>query len=109
MTLTVLCYNTQRGGEHRLPAIAEVVRAQHADVVCLVEANDRTNTETLATELGMTLVITEANSPHHLAWLSHLPLLRAVNHRLPSLNRTVLEVTVCWTNQPVRLFATHLA
>jgi endonuclease/exonuclease/phosphatase family metal-dependent hydrolase len=109
MAFTVLSYNIMRGGEERLALIGDVVRSQKADVVALIEANDRTNADMLATELRMDLALGEANSPHHVAWLSHYPLVCVRNHRLPVLSRTVLEVTVPVHDQPIHLFATHLA
>jgi len=87
MSFTVLSYNIQRGGEQRLSAIAQVIRSQNPDAVALVEAN----------------------SPHHIAWLSRSPLTQVKNHRLSVLSRTLLEVEVRWEDHPLHLFATHLA
>ena len=109
MSFTVLSYNIQRGGEQRLSAISQVIRSQNPDAVALVEANSLTNAKTLATVLGMDLAIGEANSPHHIAWLSRSTLTRVENHRLPLLSRTLLEVEVSWKDRPIHLFATHLA
>jgi endonuclease/exonuclease/phosphatase family metal-dependent hydrolase len=82
-----------------------VLREQDADVVALQEANDRSVVETLAARLRMQLVYGEANSAYAVAWLSRSAVARAVNHRLPILDKTLLEVEV----NGLRLFATHLS
>jgi endonuclease/exonuclease/phosphatase family metal-dependent hydrolase len=53
----------------------------------------------------MQLVYGEANSEFAIAWLSRLPVERSENHRLPVLEKTLLEVEVSGR----RLFATHLS
>ncbi len=109
MSLKVLSYNIWGGGEDRLPTIAAVVRGQRPDAVALLEATSRANAETLARELQMALTFGEANNAVHVAWLSRLPIRRWVNHRLPILAKTLLEIEVAWEGAPVRLFAAHLA
>jgi exodeoxyribonuclease-3 len=52
----------------------------------------------------MELAYGEANSSFAVAWLSALPAQAATNHRLPNLEKTLLEVDL----GGVRLFATHL-
>jgi endonuclease/exonuclease/phosphatase family metal-dependent hydrolase len=103
--LRVLTWNIWNGGVGRLDAIERVLREQDADVVALQEANDRAAVETLAAALDMQLVYGEANSEFAVAWLSRLPVGRAENHRLPVLEKTLLEVEVAGR----RLFATHLS
>ena len=58
----------------------------------------------LAGRLGMELVYGDANSPFAVAWLSALPVQATTNHRLPVLEKTLLEVQL----DGLRLFATHL-
>ena len=58
----------------------------------------------LAGRLGMELVYGDANSPFAVAWLSALPVQATTNHRLPVLEKTLLEVHL----DGLRLFATHL-
>ena len=53
----------------------------------------------------MQLVYGEANSDYAVAWLSRLPVTRSENHRLPVLDKTLLEIEV----GGLRLFATHLS
>ena len=107
--MKVLSYNIRLGGEDRLPDIAQIIRRAKPDVVALLEANSRSNTERLADNLSMHLTFGESNGTFHIAWLSHLPVLRSENHRLPTLAKTLLEIEVLWKGGAVRLFATHLA
>jgi endonuclease/exonuclease/phosphatase family metal-dependent hydrolase len=101
----VLTWNIWNGGQGRTDAIERVLREQNADVVALQEANDRAAVEGLAGALGMGLVYGEANSPFAVAWLSRMHVERAQNHRLPVLEKTLLEIEVAG----LRLFATHLS
>ena len=105
----VLTCNIQDGGKGRLAEIAAVIRSQNPDVVAIQEANSRLRTLRLARGLGMQMVFGRANSRHHVAWLSRLPVLRHTNHRVAPLSKTLLEVEVAWNGKPLRLFATHLA
>lgn len=107
--LKVLSYNIFDGGKKRLPDIAAIIRRHDPDVVALLEANSRSKVTALARELRMELVFGKANSKHHVAWLSRLPIERSENHRLPILSKTLLEIEVSWRDTPLRLFATHLA
>jgi endonuclease/exonuclease/phosphatase family metal-dependent hydrolase len=109
MTLRVLSYNILLGGEDRLPLIRDVIRAQRPDVVALLEANDRENAARLAGDLGLDLVLGDANSDFHVAWLSRLPVRRAENHREPIFDKTLLEIEVEWDDRPLHLFAAHLS
>jgi exodeoxyribonuclease-3 len=108
MALRLLSYNILMGGEDRLQHIAHVIAQQQPDVVALLEANERTNAETLARQLQMNLTFGTANSEFHVVWLSRLPIIRAENHRLAQLAKTLLEIEVQWEETPVTLFATHL-
>jgi endonuclease/exonuclease/phosphatase family metal-dependent hydrolase len=101
----VLTWNIWNGGEGRNDAIQRVLREQDADVVALQEANDRGLVEGLAAALDMELVYGEANGPFAVAWLSRSQVERAQNHRLPVLEKTLLEIEVAG----LRLFATHLS
>jgi exodeoxyribonuclease-3 len=82
-----------------------VLRGQDADVVALQEANDRVAAERLAERLEMELAYGEANSVFAVAALSRLPIARRENHRLPVLEKTLLELEV----DGRRLFVTHLS
>lgn len=107
--MKVLSYNIREGGDGRLPNIAGIIRRQQPDAVALLEANSRTNAESLARELGMQLAFGEANCAYHVAWLSRPPIRRWENHRHAALAKTLLEIEVAWEGAPLRLFATHLA
>jgi len=107
--LKVLSYNIQEGGRGRLRAVAELIRAQQADVVALLEANSRAGAWVLARHLKMELAFGKANSDFHVAWLSRHPIVGTTNHRLPILSKTMLEIQVVWQGELLRLFATHLA
>jgi len=103
--LKVITWNIWNGGEGRLDAIAHVLREHEPDVVALQEANVRGAVESLAAGLEMQLVYGKANSAFSVAWLSRLPVSRSQNHRLPVLEKTLLEVEV----DGRQLFATHLS
>ena len=87
-----------------MPIIEHVIRAERPDAVALLEANDQPAAVGLAGRLGMELVYGEANSPYAVGWLSALPVVAATNHRLPILEKTLLEIDL----GDVRLFSTHL-
>lgn len=108
MPLRVLSYNIWCGGQDRLPHLASVMRQQRPDAIALLEANSRLHAQQLADDLGMQLVFGEANSEFHVAWISRLPIIRWQNHRLPLLEKTLLEIELAWDGTPVYLFATHL-
>jgi endonuclease/exonuclease/phosphatase family metal-dependent hydrolase len=103
--LRLVTWNIWNDGEDRIDAIERVLREQDADVVALQEANERANVERLARSLGMRLVYGEANTPFSVAWLSRLPVARTENHRLPVLEKTLLEIEVAGNV----LCATHLS
>ena len=103
--MRVLTWNIWNGGEGRVDAIERVLREQDADVVALQEANDREAIETLGSRLDMEVVYGDANSAFAVAWLSRLPVTGSRNHRLPVLEKTLLEVHV----DGMQLFATHLS
>jgi len=107
--IKVLSYNILNGGERRLRGIAGVIRAQAPDVVAVLEANRRVNAMILARMVGMRLVFAKANSNFHVAWLTRMPVTGSVNHRLPGLTKTLLEIEVVWNGAPLGLYATHLA
>ena len=108
MGLKVLTYNIRFGWGDRLPLLVEVIQAQQADVVALMEATDLAHVQTLARELSMEVCYGEGNVGLAEVWLSRLPVVRACNHRLTALVHTLLEVTVEWDGALLHLFATHL-
>ena len=107
-SLKLMSWNIQEGGDARLDAIAALIGAQKPDCVALLEVDGLGNAEALASELRMALTYGEANCPSAVAWLTTQPPVKAENHRLPQLAKTLLEIELEWSGAPLRLFATHL-
>jgi exodeoxyribonuclease-3 len=108
MALHILSYNILAGGQDRLPLIARVIQRHQPDAVALLEANIQSSVGALAQQLGMEVAFGKASSAFHIAWLSRFPILRAENHRLPILEKTLLEIELHWEGIELALFATHL-
>lgn len=108
LTLRILSYNILAGDEERLPLIARVIQSLQPDAVALLEANSQSNVEELAQLLRMEVAFGKANSEFHIAWLSRFPILHTENHRLPVLEKTLLEIDLQWEGTELALFATHL-
>ncbi len=108
MSLRALTYNSLVGGEERLPFIRDIIQSQTPDIVAIQEANSRENAESLARDLGMTLIYGDANSDFHVALLTRLPIVRSVNHRPHEFEKSILEVETVWEGQPLRIITTHL-
>jgi len=77
--------------------------------VALLEVDSLRNAEALASELRMALTYGEANCPSAVACLTTQPPVKAENHGLPQLAKTLLEIELAWDGALLRLFATHLA
>ena len=106
--LKLISWNIQEGGSGRLDAIAALIRSHKRDCVALLEVDSLRNAEALASELRMALTYGEANCPSAVAWLTAQQPVKAENHRLPQLAKTLLEIELDWNGAPLRLFATHL-
>lgn len=137
--LTVMTYNIQYGGGGRsLPAIADVIRSAHADVVALQEVDVAWSARSefadqasqLATMLGMAVRfapiydVTDTTAPPRqrrfgVALLSRHPIARFTNRPLtrhstltpgapPSPHPGLLDATITVNGTPVRLLNTHL-
>ena len=93
--MRLLTYNILDGGEGRADPLAEVILAQRADVVALVEADVPAVVERIAKRLGMDYAIGQGGT-HAAALLSRWPLLHTVNHAAldPRLTRAFLEAVV---------------
>ena len=101
----LLTYNIQRGGRHRVDAIAAVISACAPDLVLLQEATDPSNVERLAAATGMG----EWRSfrRQSLGFLSRRPVARYAWVR-PRLSRhAFIEVVPAGTS--IRLFGVHLS
>src|SRR5437868_8109489 len=102
--MRLVTWNILDGGAGRIDRIADVLRALAPDVVALQEANDEDAVRRVAGALGVNAYWGAANSPYAVAWLSRK---RAVcqNHRLPVLDKTLLELRI----GELRLLTTHLS
>lgn len=76
--MRVASYNILDGGTGRADPIAEVLLAQRADVVALVEADDPAVVARVARRLGLDYVIAEGRR-HAVALLSRWPVVESVN------------------------------
>jgi endonuclease/exonuclease/phosphatase family metal-dependent hydrolase len=87
-------YNILDGGEGRADPLAEVIEAQRADLVALIEADNSDVLERISRRLGME-VICGKGKRHSVALLSRWPIVRSINHAaLPPRPDCLLEVVV---------------
>lgn len=94
--MRMVSYNILDGGEGRADPLAEVIEAQRADVVALVEADDLAVIERIARRLDMDFI--QAPGPKHSsALLSRWTLRETINHALlnpGAIANSLLEATV---------------
>ena len=93
--MRLLTYNILNGGTGRADPLAEVILAQRADVVALVEADDPAVVERIARRLEMDYVVGQGQLDAS-ALLSRWPIRRTVNHAAlsPALTRSFVEAAV---------------
>src|SRR5437773_11205298 len=93
--MRLVSYNILDGGEGRADPLAEVVEAQRADVVCLVEATDMGVIERIASRLKMDYV-QAAGREQATALLTRYTSRESNNHALPApqLSNPVRTATV---------------
>ena len=93
--MRVLTYNILNGGEGRADPLAEVILAQRADVVALVEADVPAVVDRIARRLGWDYVVGRGQLDAS-AILSRWPIRRSVNHAAlhPELTRSLVEAEV---------------
>jgi endonuclease/exonuclease/phosphatase family metal-dependent hydrolase len=77
--MRIVSYNILTGGEGRADPLCEVLLAQRADVIGLVEAHDPAVLERVARRLGMDYVVGEGNQGGASALLSRFPIRESVN------------------------------
>ena len=77
--MRVSTYNILDGGEGRADPLAEVIEAQKADIVVLVEADDLSVIERIAARLGMDFIHAPTGG-HAGAILSRWPITVTINH-----------------------------
>jgi endonuclease/exonuclease/phosphatase family metal-dependent hydrolase len=91
----IVSYNILDGGIGRADPVAEVLQAQNADVIALIEADDSDVVTRIANRLGMDYV-TAPGHGHSVALLSRLTITQSINHVIltPGPSRCLLEATV---------------
>jgi endonuclease/exonuclease/phosphatase family metal-dependent hydrolase len=77
--LRVFSYNILDGGEGRADPLAEVIEAQRADVVALIEADNSDVLERISRRLAMDLIVGQGKR-HSVALLSRWPIIHTINH-----------------------------
>src|SRR5271154_4998770 len=77
--MRLVSYNILDGGEGRADPIAEILAAQRADIIALVEADKPEIVERIAARLDME-VIDAIGKRHSVALLSRWPIVESVNH-----------------------------
>ncbi len=100
--MRIVSYNILDGGIGRADPIAEVLLAQRADVIGLVEAEDPAILDRIAWRLGFDCIAAEGRKGRTAALLARGRILESINHtaRLSALKtrsrppRSLLEVTV---------------
>src|SRR3954447_8967059 len=93
--MRIFSYNILDGGEGRADPLAEVIEAQRADVVALVEASDPAVIERIAGRLKMDFV--QGTGPSQAsAILSRWTIRESINHAplRPGLSKSLLEATL---------------
>src|SRR5688572_23379720 len=94
--MRIVSYNILDGGEGRADPLAEVIEAQHPDVVGLVEATDLTVIERIARRLNMDFVHAPGRKQAS-ALLSRFLIRDSMNHALlrdKQLSKSFLEATL---------------
>ena len=94
--MRIVSYNILDGGEGRADPLAEILLAQHADVIGLVEAEDPAVLERIARRLKMDYVHAPGESDKASALLSRFPIRDSVNHGLVQigLSKSLLQASV---------------
>src|SRR3954452_10219280 len=93
--MRIFSYNILDGGEGRADPLAEVIEAQRADVVALVEATDLAVVERIANRLRMDYVQAPGRSQAS-ALLTRFTLRESIDHALlrEGMSKSLLEATV---------------
>src|SRR5436190_5414970 len=74
-------YNILDGGEGRADPLAEVIEAQRADCVALIEADNRDVLERISKRLQMHLIVAQGRR-HAVALLSRFAIVSSTNHAI---------------------------
>ncbi|HEX8325671.1 MAG TPA: endonuclease/exonuclease/phosphatase family protein [Tepidisphaeraceae bacterium] len=108
--MRLFSYNILNGGVGRADPIGEVIEAQHADVVVLIEADDAWVVERIAKRLRMDYVIAPGDG-HAAAVLSRFPIGHSLNRAMldSAGPRSWLEVSIEPPHAPpLNVMAIHL-
>src|SRR3954471_1828286 len=94
--MRIVSYNILTGGEGRADPLAEVLLAQRADVIGLVEAEDPAVLERIARRLKMDYVQALGNQSGASALLSKYPIRDSINHAplQRGLSKSLLQASV---------------
>src|SRR3954454_17857503 len=94
--MRIVSYNILTGGEGRADPLAEVLLAQRADVVGLVEAEDPAVLERIARRMKMDYVQAMGNESCASALLSRFPIRDSINYAplRPGLSKSLLQPSV---------------
>ena len=77
--MRLFSYNILDGGEGRADPLAEVIEAQRADLVALIEADNADVLDRISKRLRMDLIVAQGKR-HAVALLSRLPIIHTINH-----------------------------
>src|ERR1700742_3098059 len=93
--MRVVSYNIPDGGEGRADPLAEVIEAQHPDIVALIEADVPAVNERIAKRLNMDLIHAVGQSDS-VAILSRWTIAESVNYGAlhPSLSKSCLAAII---------------
>jgi endonuclease/exonuclease/phosphatase family metal-dependent hydrolase len=93
--MRIFSYNILDGGEGRADPLAEVIAAQNAEVVALIEADDEAVLDRIARRLKMDFIRAEGNKSA-VALLSRWPIRDTINRapQHPELTKCFLQATV---------------
>src|SRR3954470_10176481 len=94
--MRICSYNILTGGEGRADPLVEVLLAQRADVIGLVEAEDPAVLERIARRLNMDYVQAMGNKGGASALLSRFPIRHSINHAAlqSELSKSLLQAAV---------------
>jgi endonuclease/exonuclease/phosphatase family metal-dependent hydrolase len=107
--LRVFSYNILDGGEGRADPLGEVIEAQRAEVVALIEADNPDVLDRISRRLKMDLIVAQGKR-HAVALLSRFPIVHTINHAaLRDKPDCLLEALIRTpTNQEFTLGVLHL-
>lgn len=77
--MRLFSYNILDGGEGRADPLAEVIEAQRADLVALIEADNADVLDRISKRLRMDMIVAQGKR-HAVALLGRLPIIHTINH-----------------------------